>query len=513
MTTRSICANSTDTIGVEIHSTVSSTPESSSDHKSLHRQSFDAQQRREINDKILAIFHEQMSKDVHCGPPLNFCAQNIQTVDHLMNELTKALTSKRLYQTKIQLQIMKILWSQAKNLLQGHSRALCGALVGARGIGKTTALRIFNAFAKFAFPHLVEIYINMDNIHTKGCSLQDKSVMEVVAEELERLGIQVPVDPNSRSLAEDLIVAVESAGVYLHLCVDDFEQIYKIDGDDHPSILRSLHELVALGVQPSSRIAVLLCGSSELFENLIRVNVSERMRESFPLLKTGAPRFDCANYPLTRIDSTTPIDLEAVARIIGLPFDTTNLPYLRLMAYSSGCSARDLENGVPVSDDVLIRNAKANEVHRLLWRKMLKRMMEKNQRLCDELFPSRSSAKLIIRSILTMAWEQRFLPLDFDDLQAIWSRLLRKGRVPTSENIFSASFYLADHNCLIFEGRANGRPLRIYPFTLGSLGRFILNERKSQSLSDGIQYLLQGGQAAVDEFVGETVNESGCVIS
>jgi hypothetical protein len=93
---------------------------------------------------------------------------HLQDLSTLMSALIPLTPQHHI--TKIQRHILSLLWSQANDLTQGVSHEKQGpcvsTLVGMRGIGKTTGLKIFNATSKYAFPNLIEIYLTMNHHST-----------------------------------------------------------------------------------------------------------------------------------------------------------------------------------------------------------------------------------------------------------------------------------------------------------------------------------------------------------
>lgn len=300
----------------------------------------------------------------------------------------------------------------------------------------------------------------------------------------------------SPMLAERVIAALKKADVYLHLCVDELDQLYKVNGELYPSVVQSLHDLVYLGNQPSGRIVVLVCGSSAFIENLITTNADERLRDEFVLLKTGATNLNGNKYITKRVYSTTPVDLDAVSKILDVSINEQNKPYLRLIAYASGCSARNVERviknsnpehdllGVATPENTLSGgNTTAGEGRFLLWNKILKQLKKSNQQLCDEIFPVNASIEEIVQNIVSIAWEDRFRPLHYDNIHRIWLKLVKQKRVDSTENLANNILHLADRNWITFDGIRNSRPHRIFPFAMASLGNFILDENNAPGLS------------------------------
>lgn len=453
-----------------------------------------------VHQKPKAKVHlEQMAADIICHGPVRHCIHKVGNVTAFTNDLDTRVTT-RLYKTKTQHKILSILWSQVKNLCEGKytgTHGICATtMVGAKGIGKTATLKLFNATAKYEFEILIELYISTNNVLLNGFPMREHSIFTIIANELNRIGIHIEENADTPLLALRVIAALNKADVYLHLCVDELDQLYKVDGVQYPSIVNSLHDLVYMGNQPSGRIAVLVCGSSALIENLITTDADERLRDEFVLLKTEAINLNGNKFITKRVYSTTPVYLDAVSEILDMPSNEQNKPYLRLVAYASGCSARNVERvikdsnpehdilGVATPENSLSGgNTTASEGRFLLWNKILKQLKRRNQRLCDEIFPVNATIEEIIQNIVSVAWEDRFTPLNYDDIHRIWLRLVRKNRVDSTENLSNNVLHLADRNWITLDGIRNSRPHRIFPFAMASLGNFIFDELIGSGLS------------------------------
>lgn len=485
------------------------------------------------------VLLEEMEADIICHGPVRdsiYKVGNITFTDNLHTHVTA-----RLYKTKTQQQILSLLWSQVNNLCEGKytgTHGVCATtMVGAKGIGKTATLKLFNATAKYEFQNLIELYINMNNVLLDGCPMQKQSIITILSNELKRIGISIEENPDLPMLAQRVIAALKKADVYLHLCVDELDQLYKVNGEQYPSIVQSLHELVYVGNQPSGRIAVLLCSSSAIIENLITTNADERLRDEFVLLKSGATNLNGNKYITKRVYSATPVDLDAVSKILDMSFNEQNKPYLRLIAYASGCSARNVERfikdskrehdliGVTTPEKSLSGgNTTASEGRFTLWKKILKQLKKRNQRLCDEIFPVNASIEEIIQNIVSVAWEDRFTPLYYDDIHKIWLKLVKNNHVDSTENLVNNILHLADRNWITFDGIRNSRPHQIFPFAMASLGNFILDESNVTGLSQQLQQLISEGVSAAAKLAtgprvvvaSETavgVAACGCIIS
>eukprot|EP00981_Chlorochromonas_danica_P013391 scaffold6314_cov273-Ochromonas_danica.AAC.4 len=87
-------------------------------------------------------------------------------------------------------------------------------------------------------------------------------------------------------------------------------------------------------------------------ENLTTTSSNDQIREKFPLLKSGAVNLNGTKYRTKRVYSTLPIDLKAVASISGWPGSyEDNIGCCRLLAYATGCSARNVERLLKDSSD------------------------------------------------------------------------------------------------------------------------------------------------------------------
>lgn len=120
------------------------------------------------------VLLEEMVADIICHGPVPHSIHKVGNLTAFTDDLhTHVIT--RLYKTKTQ-QILSLLWSQVKNLCEGNyvgTQGVCATtMVGAKGIGKTATLKLFNATAKYEFQKLIELYINMNNVLVNGCPMQ-----------------------------------------------------------------------------------------------------------------------------------------------------------------------------------------------------------------------------------------------------------------------------------------------------------------------------------------------------
>ena len=138
-------------------------------------------------------------------------------------------------------------------------------------------------------------------------------------------------------------------------------------------------------------------------------------------------------------------------------------------------------------------NTADTEALYLLWRKITTRFAKKNRLLFKTLFPDDASVLTIIKKIITVDWEARFVPLEFGEILPIWMQLLRKNIVHSTENLSYNIVHLADQYLITFDGIPNSKPHRIDPFAFASLGNFILDSYIRSSLSQQIQEFISKG--------------------
>jgi hypothetical protein len=262
--------------------------------------------------------------------------------------------------------------------------------------------------------------------------LSKGAIAYIIKDELIKNGLQVSDEDN---LCQKIVGALKKSGKYLMLMVDELDQLYKLDGYKYRSAVTTLNNLAYFGNQPSGRVSVIVCGSSTLMEELITTNASDATRQDFPLVGTEAVNLNGTKFLTKRVYSTLPVDLESVATIaeVELPLSDDKKPYLRLVAYYSGCCARnaerlmhDIDTSIDrmSSPDQALSGSKTmgNEDLSHLRRGIMNLFLNKNRVLLQQLFEG--TVDNIHYNIAMIDWETQFTPWTYSDFEEVWKEMI-----------------------------------------------------------------------------------------
>lgn len=329
--------------------------------------------------------------------------------------------------------------------------------------------------------------------------------------------------------------SLDSLDLRLQLLIDEMDQMYKIDGKEFPSVVTTLNDLIYFANQPSGRMSIMICGSSALMEDLITTNAPESVAKKFVLLSTGATNLNDNKFVTKRVYSSMPCDLQSVASITGEIFTDENKPWLRLVAFCTGCTARNVGrilkeadtlnaiDGLACPENSLSGGGTLNNKELYLpWHAIMKKLTRKNSKLMEELLSSShhdlndgNSSTTIITAISSSNWEETFVPLTFIDVEDKWRKLHRQKKI--SDEMFSNLSYnilhLADRNWIAFDGVKHSRPDRIYPFALLSLCNYYVElkrdiryaEQLRRKIAEGLRFAREPRVIAVAEIRSVTV--------
>eukprot|EP01036_Dinobryon_divergens_P033321 gene33321-43078_t len=287
----------------------------------------------------------------------------------------------------------------------------------------------------------------------------------------------------------------------MQLFIDEMDQLYQLNGEKFPSVITTLSDLSYFAKQPSGRMSIVICGSSALMEGLITTNAPDSVAKKFVLLSTGAIDLNDNKFITRRVYSSLPCDLESVASITGEALTEESKPWLRLVAFCAGGTARNVCHILKEGDTVDAASRLAfpensvfgdgglnYEEHLLLWSEVMKILARKNNKLLKALLFSQESFDCTISAISTSNWEETFAPLNFSEVQSKWKELLRKKKINDKMygNLSHDILHLADRNWIALGGVRLGRPDRIFPYTLLSLCNYNV-----ESKNRGSQYAEQ----------------------
>lgn len=413
-----------------------------------------------------------------------------------------------LYHTRAHVGIYDILLDHAHSLSGNkYFRRLgeCSAtLVGAKGIGKTSSLKAFVQLCPRVVPNLFTIYVNYNNVITSGQEFR-LSLISIVILRLRLLDVPIPeCREQEKSPKDNLLGFLLSNKLKVLILVDELDQLYK-NCDDVS--LHTLHDLAALGNQPTGTISVLVCGSSAMMEALITCNADVNVRLEFPLLNKGAPNLNGTKYLTKRVYTTLPTDLDAVASMTGTETSAANKPWLRFVAFAGGCSARAtgriladssvsgaLLRGLSPDAALSGHNTLATSDLCHLRAGILAKIYEKNENLMNDLFDA-GTCVLNMNNIATVPWEDRFESLSFEEVRDVWKLLIKNKAVPedNSDNLVYNLYHLSDRCWLTLSGVSSSAPQVIYPYSLFHLIRPAISAELLPSEQDKLMAAIRAG--------------------
>jgi hypothetical protein len=441
-------------------------------------------------------------------------------INHVADIVGKTFGRERIFDTRAHREIYSVLIGHLKNLhdgkYKGKQGVSCSTLVGAKGIGKTACFKTFTMLAKFIRPAMV-LYISFNNVLSDGSRLRTHSLARVISDELSKQGVVI-AENNHLTTCENVIEGLIKGNRKLLVLIDELDQLYKLDGNSIPAAQSTIHDLAYFGNQSSGMMSILVCGSSALMENLITTNSNDQIRDEFPLLRSGAINLNSTKYRTKRVYSTLPTDIQAVESIAGYAEQFEEMvAFYRLVAYITGCSARNVERLLNDADDqsIIIGSSSpensltgastlANSNISLLRKAILKRLVKKNRALLLEIFGSAcyTSAE-IVRNLALIRWEEQLQPLTYPEVELIWYKLERKNRVQASQrgDLVYYVLHLTDRCWLSISGIRDSRPEFIYPFSFSSLGAEIMSSSNKESLSKMIAEAVKASGAKVGSLI------------
>ena len=137
----------------------------------------------------------------------------------------RSLVPPRLFLVQPQRDALKQLWTQADVLSKGDFCGQMGlsskTLVGAKGIGKTGALRTFTQFANSIFDGAIPILISFNTVET--CESFRKPLLQLILQELEvKWNLEISCDQTVRPYVV-VLRALKKAKKRLYIIVDELD--------------------------------------------------------------------------------------------------------------------------------------------------------------------------------------------------------------------------------------------------------------------------------------------------
>lgn len=208
-----------------------------------------------------------------------------------------------------QTQLYDVFWRASDHLVNDrfeNKEGSCGRLiVGAKGIGKSTAARVFVALIEAIQPQVIALYVDFKRLSRSP--LEKCSLLPMILDFLrKKRGIDVPPNDEFEEPVAPLFKILEEQKRYLFLIVDELDLLYKKNINELAHGHEILEDLVSFGTTRSGRMATFLCGSSAVLGDLIQGKAEIGViRESFPLV-VGAPNLNGSKYRTKRITPSLP---------------------------------------------------------------------------------------------------------------------------------------------------------------------------------------------------------------
>ena len=259
----------------------------------------------------------------------------------------------------------------------------------------------------------------------------NNNLLSITIGVLQEYGIEVEYNSDFRY---SIRKALEKAGKYLFIIVDEIDQLYQTSPDDDPwyhITLESLSQLAGIGDDSSGRFSAVVCGSSSRVALLINANgrKDDMVIKEFPLVKIS-PNLNGNKFRTRRIFTNPPTDLEVAAHIWSddLVY-SNNIELMRAITFITGGVPREIQRlklGRKEKTKFTSFHIESNQQALstlsspagALWKDILKLLKEKNKTLISELTDSLGHVDM--EKVRTTPWEIRLQPLTLEEIQACW---------------------------------------------------------------------------------------------
>lgn len=420
----------------------------------------------------------------------------------------------KVFNTRAHQQLLKELLSTAYALqadfYRGKNGVHSATLVGAKGIGKTTFLRLFTQLGNMLFPKVLLVYVNFENVMASSNILSSAPILSAIIQNLQDRGYMSPHHRGIKSHLEHLEQRLSSLGLKLMILVDEVDQIYLFK--DSQVAIDTLCDLVSLGNQTSGCFATLLCSSSSVLPLLVTCNVDDEIRKEYPLV-VGAPNLNGQKFSTKRIASPLPTDLQSVKEVTGSEDDEIN----RLIMFIAGSTTRSIQKLIssPISLTSL-QFISPHESHQG-WKtlnshdgdvlqEILKALMGKNADLFLTLvpglqiqddfliIPEKDNLFDISKRIREVAWEKELKPLPFQEVQELVGKTQKNGDSQHRDTL-TVLLRLATRGWINLDHKLD-LDLDVYPGSLLQIWQARLDRKRrdqfKQSLTETLKPYLSG---------------------
>jgi hypothetical protein len=387
-----------------------------------------------------------------------------------------------LFHTVAHATLLRVLVNHARSLAAGYyvgiNGAPCRTLVGARGIGKSALMRAFVLVAPSAFPSLLPVYLNGQDILNPQHVLHAGHLQSALA---------------AAAALQDLPFCSLSAlpkGRRLLLLVDEFDDLYRVPANRYPAlainVLTTLSLLSGLGDRTDGNSSVLLCGSSSATYSLVQ-GMGARLERTFPLVVEGIPDLNSTKFERLRLPAPLCSDSAEVAAMLAamagsggwVAGHARSTAAARLLTFFVGATPRAVARAVhPLGIQELTGEQLAGAcpdtppdagfVHPgtgAFLRALLARLAEKNSEL--RALTRKSDGSANFQAIMDPAcrWEQAVVPLTMIEVEAVFQGVTWSAATAADADLPSMLNEIADKHLLRVHHPSGLDSAQVWPVT------------------------------------------------
>ena len=466
--------------------------------------------------------------------------RSIRNVDDFIgfaNEIHAAefklpLIRKRVIKARAQRELLEhmLLFTSALVSGQMNGSGLAGkTIVGAKGIGKSTAAQNFVSLVEAIFPGVIGIFVNLEGVTTGEAHFSKKSLFGNLIDFLEDER-EIKLDAKSLGVrkfdsAETIFMKyLESTNQYIFIFIDELDEFYV--NKETPIYIQTLQELQLLGNSDAGRIGTILCGSSAYLTDLITANRNSYMTERFKLLQGAVPNLNGSKFKTERVYSNLPTDLLTVEAILAQRLSasgsqTESLQRARAVAFFSGSTVRTVEREFftvsghsdrSMHSGTLTTKLMEKET-KLLFELIMKALIEINKHLLEKFKLTQDD---FINVVSSTPWEQELRPVSWSMIEALWPavRSAYPNSTTDADALATMVLHLSDTSWICPDGVVAGHPLNVFPKTMCGLLEFKIARGLDPSLKQrAFDFLVEtaplAGKGMVSTVAGSYLGKLG----
>jgi len=390
--------------------------------------------------------------------------ETIKDDDALFSTIDRMFADYTIFRTPYNLETIRAICSAADGLQRNRFAGKAGSghsiLLGNRGARRTTVLKALTTIIPKLFPKIIVIYVQMGMI---GKS----SIAQILEHELSshdqkcRTPGQVP---GYFTLAERLQQTLVNYDLRVLLLVDDIEELYKAHSDAQ-SARQNVADFHSLEKCNLGRLTMCLFTTSTNF--LLQSNNDEDsitfLKLKYPLLEKGGPPV-VAGVDYSYAPSPLPTDLSSVAVITGSFCNSATKPWLRAVAFCTGCCPRCVLDFLTfkLSDAFVFcsHHKGATALHNLIHRMLYKANKSMLQAMLG------GTVEEAVQNVCGTAWEERLKPATYDEVSRAWEKMFKLNQLPHYRDFYIFHYLLID---LVSTSAVRCSGKSIYPYSIANL--------------------------------------------